>query len=111
MIERPRVEAENRLERLAADDQRIHGGHELLIAVGFATAWWQEVEIAVGSCDEPVDARTNKDGCLHCPFTSARLELHVTRSCPRSWQREQLRRSTPPCPPSLRGPRSFRRKA
>src|SRR3989441_1785954 len=62
----PRLKGQNRLERLAAYDQRIHRRHEFVVAVGFATAWWQEVEIAVGSSDEAVEAGANKDGCLHC---------------------------------------------
>ena len=58
---RPRVKCQNRLVRLSADDQRIHRGHELIVAVGFATAWGQEIQITVGSSDESVDAGANKD--------------------------------------------------
>ena len=43
----PRVEGQDRLEGLAADDQRIHRGHELVVAVGFAAARRQEIEIAI----------------------------------------------------------------
>ncbi len=61
----PRVKSQDRLESLAADDQRIHRGHEFIIAVGFPTARRQEIEVTVGSCDEAVDAGANKDGCFH----------------------------------------------
>src|SRR5437870_5199880 len=62
----PRLKGQHRLEGLAAYDQRIHRGHEFVVAMGFATAWRQEVEITVGSSDEAVEASTNKDRCLHC---------------------------------------------
>src|SRR2546428_338576 len=35
---RPGVKGQDRLEGLAANDKRIHRGHELIVAVGFATA-------------------------------------------------------------------------
>src|SRR5438874_230162 len=47
------------------DDERIHRGHEFNVAVGFAAAGRQEIEITVQSSDEAVDARANEDGCFH----------------------------------------------
>ena len=60
----PRLERQDGLERLAADDQRIHRGHELLVAVRFAAARRQEIEVAIQSSDETVEARADKDRCL-----------------------------------------------
>ena len=37
---RPRVKGQDGLESLAADDQRIHSGHEFIITMGFAAARW-----------------------------------------------------------------------
>jgi hypothetical protein len=58
---RPSVKAQDRLEGFAPYDKRIHGGHELIIAVGFATAGWQPIEVTIGSCDEAVDTSANKN--------------------------------------------------
>ena len=64
-----------------------------IVAVGFATAGRQEVEVTIGSCDEAVEARANKDGCLHdqlpmlvltCKSTAKRRLLGSTRSIPRT---------------------------
>src|SRR5206468_10146964 len=61
----PLVKAEGRLEGLSADDQRIHRGHEFLVAMRFNLDW-EKIEGAVGSSDEAVEAGANKDGCFHC---------------------------------------------
>src|SRR5215216_4797977 len=62
---RPCVEVQDRLERLAPDDERIHRGHELIVAVGFATAGREPIEVTVGTSDETIDARANKDRRSH----------------------------------------------
>jgi hypothetical protein len=61
----PPFERQHGLERLAAYDQRVHRGHEFMVAVRFATASLKKVEVAVGSRDESVEARPNRHGCFH----------------------------------------------
>src|SRR5437667_5684851 len=57
----PRVERQDRLESLPADDKRIHRGNELIVAMRFAAARRQEIEVTVDSGDEAVEASANKD--------------------------------------------------
>src|SRR5213592_1103728 len=61
----PPVEAQDRLECLAADDECVHGGNELIVPVRFVTAGREKIEGTVRSSDEAVEARANKDGCFH----------------------------------------------
>src|SRR5207245_439376 len=57
----PGPQGQNLLEGLATDHDGIDACHELVVAVGFATALRQPVEIAVRSRDEAVDAGADKD--------------------------------------------------
>src|SRR5205809_2293938 len=66
----PPIEAQDRLERLAADDQCVHRGNKLIIPVRFATAGREKIEGAVRTSDEAVEASANKDGCFHRPRSS-----------------------------------------
>jgi hypothetical protein len=43
----------------------VYRGHEFIVAMGFATARRQEIEVTIGACDEPVEASTDKDGRYH----------------------------------------------
>src|SRR5439155_3525891 len=61
----PRAEAEHRLVRLPADDERIHGGEELRVTVVLAAAFGQPVEPTVEPGDEPVEARAHEHGRDH----------------------------------------------
>src|SRR5204862_3129931 len=63
---RPGVKSQDRLEGLATHDQRIHRGHELFVAVGFAATLRQEIELTIDSSDKAVEAGANKDRCFHC---------------------------------------------
>jgi hypothetical protein len=45
----PLAEGQHCLERLAANDQCVHRGHELIVAMGFAAAGLQKIEVTVGS--------------------------------------------------------------
>jgi len=65
---RPRVERQDRVVCLTAQHQRIDGGHELGVAMGFPATRRKEIEVAVLSSDEAVEARAHKDGCFHCPI-------------------------------------------
>src|SRR5581483_538733 len=65
---RPLIEAQGCLERLAADDQRIHRDDEVIVSVRFATTWREKIEGAVRSSNKPVEARADKDRCLHTSF-------------------------------------------
>ena len=62
----PGVKSQYRLVRLAPNDHRIHRGHELVVAVGFAAARWEKIEAAVPSGDETVKAGTNKEREYNC---------------------------------------------
>src|SRR6185295_11131308 len=62
---RPRFESENGLESLAADHERIDACEKLVVAVGFAAALGQKVEIAVRPSNEPVEAGADKDRYRH----------------------------------------------
>src|SRR5262245_17861869 len=57
----PRAKAQDRLEGLAADDQRIHSGHELIVAVRLAVRR-EPIESAISSSNETVEAGADKDG-------------------------------------------------
>src|SRR2546427_1464195 len=81
----PGAKGQDRLESLAADDQRIHRCHELIVAMGFATARREEIEVTIHSGNEAVEARANKDGCFHCrvlslPPSSANVSAMRRRS-------------------------------
>src|SRR5215469_17753234 len=62
---RPFVETQHRLVRFFPDDQRIHRGHEFVIAVRFAAARWQEVERAIRARNKAVEARPNEHRFIH----------------------------------------------
>jgi hypothetical protein len=61
----PNRKGQNRFEGLAADHKRIHACHELVVAVRFAAARWQKVEIAIRSRYEAVEAGADKDRNRH----------------------------------------------
>ena len=61
----PRIKGQDRFECISADDQRVHCGHEFIVAVRLATAWGKKVEIAVASRNEAIKTRPDKDRCLH----------------------------------------------
>jgi hypothetical protein len=60
----PRLKGQDRLVRLASNDQRIHRSHEFIVAMGFAAARREKVEAAIRPGDEAVKASPNKDGCF-----------------------------------------------
>src|SRR5262245_59609177 len=72
----PRVEAEDRLERVPADDDGVDRADELVVAMRLAAVLRQPVEAAVRARDEAVHAGADKHGCLHpaspCPETARR---------------------------------------
>src|SRR2546425_1450008 len=61
----PGPKGQNLLEGLATYHNGIDACNELVVAVGFAPALRQPVEIAVRSRNEPVDAGADKDGYRH----------------------------------------------
>ena len=61
----PSLKGQNLLESLATDHKRIDACYELVVAVGFAAALRQPVEIAVWPRDEAVDAGADKDRYRH----------------------------------------------
>lgn len=65
--------SENLLEGLAADHNRVHAGYALVVSVGFAVALWQKIAIAVGSCNEAVNAAANKNSYGRRRFLAAKL--------------------------------------
>ena len=65
--------SENLLEGLAADHNRVHAGYALVVSVGFAVALWQKIAIAVGSCNEAVNAAANKNSYGRRRFLTAKL--------------------------------------
>ncbi len=68
----PGIVGQDCLESVPADDQRIDSGHELKVAVGFATAWREKIQATVDSSNETVKASANKDGSFHCRLLSCR---------------------------------------
>src|SRR6187551_1706913 len=61
----PRVKGQDRLVRLAANDQCIDRGHELFVAVGFTAAWREKIQTAITSGDEAIEAGTDEHGSFH----------------------------------------------
>src|SRR6266480_3265742 len=108
----PGAKGQDSLERLAPDDYRIHRGHELIVAVWFATARFEKIELTVGPSDEAVEAGANKDGCFHCtapmlPPNGSRLSCgrlarrrkisgRTSRARQSTTQRRPLKRECPP---------------
>jgi len=62
---RPRIERQHRLESLAPNDERVDCGHEVIVAVRFAAAGREEIELAIEPGDETVEAGADKDRCFH----------------------------------------------
>jgi len=56
----PRPKGQNRLESLATYHNRIHACYKFVVAVGFAAAGRQKIEIAVRPRNEPVETGSNK---------------------------------------------------
>jgi hypothetical protein len=65
--------SENLLEGLATDHNRVHAGYAFVVFVGFAAALWQKIEIAVGSCNEAVNAAADKNSYRLRRFLAAKL--------------------------------------
>ena len=61
----PLGKGQNHLEGLAADHQRVDGGHELVVAMGLAATRGQKVELAVRPRNETINAGPDKDRYLH----------------------------------------------
>jgi hypothetical protein len=61
----PGLKGQHLFEGLATDHQRIHPGYKLVVAVGFATARREPVEIAVRSRNEAVEAGADKNRYCH----------------------------------------------
>src|SRR5207344_1157761 len=82
---RPLLKGQDRFESLAPDDQGINRRNELIVAVGFATAGRQEVEVTIRSCDEAVEAGANEDRRFHVPApAAASLPGNITSGAPLS---------------------------
>src|SRR6185437_3938273 len=75
---RPRFHAENRLECLATDDNRVDGRYELVVAVRFASSRREKVEATVRSRDEAINTCADKD--RHHHFLISVPERFVYRS-------------------------------
>src|SRR3982074_1934531 len=74
----PGGKAQNRLEGLAAYHERIDACNKLVVAMGFAAARRQKVEIAVQPRDKAVDAGPNKDRYHHVKsLTRGRLTIQT----------------------------------
>src|SRR3984957_1754472 len=67
----PLGERQNDFVGVAANYQRIHRGHELDIAVGFAAVRGQKIERAVQPGNETVNAGADKDRYRHRPLLDA----------------------------------------
>ena len=61
----PSRKSENRLERVAAYNERIDGCYEFVVAMGFATARRQKVNIAARTRNESVDAGPDENRYGH----------------------------------------------
>jgi hypothetical protein len=61
----PRLHGQNGFESFAADHDGVDGGYEFVVAVGFASAFGQKVERAIGAGDEAVEAGADEDGSFH----------------------------------------------
>lgn len=76
---------QDRLERLASNDERVHGGHELRVAVRFAAALREPVERPIGARNEAVQACRDEHGGFHGILVLiAGLYLAFDETCPHS---------------------------
>src|SRR5690348_7698960 len=57
----PRAEAEDDIERVAADDDGIHARHELLVAVRLVAAGVEKIELSVRPSEEAIEAGADED--------------------------------------------------
>src|SRR5947209_9686240 len=58
---RPRIHGQNRFVCFAADDDDVYACNEFIVAVRLSATGWQEVQVAIWPCDEPVDTGADKD--------------------------------------------------
>src|SRR5712692_3084825 len=96
----PGPKGQNLLEGLATYHNRIDAGYKLVVAVGFAAARRQPVEIAVRSRNEAVEAGADKDRNCHrrlltCGRRTPRLSCGA-RAQPRTRHEPPARRQLEP---------------
>src|SRR5215469_3708218 len=67
---RPAWQLQNDLVGIAADEDRIHASHELVVSMRLAAVGGQEVVFALAAGDKAIETGASEDGEFHRAFRS-----------------------------------------